>query len=75
MMEWLTHFSLHAPLPPTIWADWLKEGRAYIDPGSGSYILQLVIAGLVGGAFLIKNYWANIKTFFTNLFSRSKKDE
>lgn len=75
MMNWITTLLAHAPFPPSVWADWLKEGRAYIDPGSGSYILQLVIAGLVGGAFLLKSYWANIKTFFANLFSRSKKDQ
>lgn len=30
---------------------------AYLDPGSGSFILQILIASLVGGLFLVKTYW------------------
>ena len=37
----------------------------YIDPGSGSYLLQAIIAGLLGAAFWIKMSWQRIKTFFT----------
>jgi hypothetical protein len=37
----------------------------YLDPGSGSFILQLLIAGLLGGAFMIKVYWRKIKSIFT----------
>lgn len=37
---------------------------AYIDPGTGSYIVQVVIAGLLGALVSIRIYWARIKTFF-----------
>ena len=37
---------------------------AYIDPGTGSYILQVVIAGLLGALVSVRIYWARIKTFF-----------
>jgi hypothetical protein len=47
----------------------------YLDPGSGSYIFQLLIAALVGAMFLIKVYWRRIKAFFARLFSRGSKDE
>jgi len=47
---------------------------AYIDPGTGSYIIQIVIAGLVGGLFAIKMFWIRIKTFITSLFKK-KIDE
>jgi hypothetical protein len=33
----------------------------YIDLGSGSYIIQLVIAGFVGLTFSLKIYWKKIK--------------
>ena len=49
-----------------------KDAHAYLDPGSGSYLLQIVIAGLVGGLFTVKTFWFQIKTFVTNLFSRKK---
>ncbi|HUV35336.1 MAG TPA: hypothetical protein VMX58_00170 [Patescibacteria group bacterium] len=45
---------------------------AYIDPGTGSYILQIVIAGLVGAAFTLKLLWKRIQVFFSR--STSKKN-
>ncbi len=43
----------------------------YIDPGSGSYLVQVIIAAILAGWFWIKNYWVRIKAFFTN----KKKDD
>ncbi len=37
----------------------------YIDPGSGSYLVQVVVAALLGAAFWIKMSWHRIKTFFS----------
>ncbi len=53
------------------------NAHAYLDPGTGSYILQLIIAGLLGASLAVKIYWGNIKTFFSNLFSKgqSEKDD
>ena len=36
----------------------------YLDPGSGSYILQMLVAGLLGSVYAIKLYWAKIVNFF-----------
>ena len=46
---------------------------AYLDPGTGSYIFQLLIAGVVGLAFVIKVFWGRIKGFFGGLFSRDQE--
>ena len=43
---------------------------AYLDPGSGSYLLQLLAAGALGGLFVIKMSWSRIKGFFGRLFGR-----
>lgn len=48
------------------------NAHAYIDPGTGSYILQMVIAGLVGAAFTLKLLWKRIQVFFSR--STSKKN-
>lgn len=48
---------------------------AYLDPGSGSFIFQLLIGTLLGGLVAIKIYWKKIKSFFLNLFSRKKDEE
>lgn len=51
--------------------------EAYLDPGTGSYLLQIMVAALFGGAFIIKTWWRQIKDFITGLFSRKgdKKSE
>ena len=36
----------------------------YLDPGSGSIIFQLIIAGLVGAGFIIRAYWKKITGVF-----------
>lgn len=36
----------------------------YIDPGSGSYLLQAIIAAVLGAGFWIKMSWHRIKAFF-----------
>ncbi|OGO28812.1 MAG: hypothetical protein A2136_11420 [Chloroflexi bacterium RBG_16_54_11] len=46
--------------------------QAYLDPGSGSFLVQLLIAAVVGAGFLIKAYWKKIKSLFTR--SGSKKE-
>jgi len=46
---------------------------AYLDPGTGSFIFQLIIAALLGGLFAIKIFWKRIKIFLKNLFSKGKK--
>lgn len=42
----------------------------YIDPGSGSMIFQLLLAGILG----ILTFFKNIKYFVLSLFGK-KKDE
>jgi hypothetical protein len=48
------------------------NGLAYLDPGSGSFILQLLLASLLALLVLVKAYWQKIKTIFTRLFSKGK---
>jgi len=36
----------------------------YIDPGSGSYLVQAIIAAVLGIAFYFKTIWLKIKLFF-----------
>lgn len=50
-----------------------KRVYAYLDPGSGSFIFQLLIGALFGVSFAIKIYWRKIKNFFLNFFSRQRK--
>ena len=36
----------------------------YLDPGSGSFLIQLIIASLLGAAFVLRTSWSKIKSFF-----------
>ena len=45
----------------------------YIDPGSGSYIIQIIIAAFLGISVGLKLFWKKIKLFFQNLFSKNPK--
>jgi len=51
----------------------LLSGKAYLDPGSGSVLIQLLIAGLLGAAFILKASWSKIKAFLSR--SKTPKDE
>lgn len=53
----------------------LEKGHAYLDPGSGSFILQLLLAALLGAAFLVKVYWGKIKAFFGRVFSKKEREQ
>jgi hypothetical protein len=57
-------------MPFELLAPYLRPSL-YLDPGSGSFLIQLLIAALLGGAFAIKIYWKKIKL----LFSGKKAEE
>ncbi len=45
---------------------------AYIDPGSGSHLFQVLIAGLLAALYGIKVYWLRITGFVKQFFKKSK---
>jgi hypothetical protein len=49
------------------------SAAAYIDPGTGSYVLQIAIAFLVGLAFSIKVFWKRIVAFLKRTFAAKKE--
>lgn len=53
----------------------LQNVRDYIDPGTGSLMLQVLIGSLIGGLFLIKVFWSKMKVFFSSLFSKSTEGD
>ncbi len=60
----------------TVWGlVFAPPAYAYIDAGTGSYLFQLLIAGLFAGAFMIKMFWKSIKAFLKSRFSGLGKRE
>ncbi|HEX9870996.1 MAG TPA: hypothetical protein VGC99_20850 [Candidatus Tectomicrobia bacterium] len=46
----------------------------YLDPGSGSYLLQLLIAGALGALFALRIYWSRIKRTILSWFGRARDE-
>jgi len=40
-----------------------RNAYAYIDPGSGEYILQIMLAGLGGIFFFVVRFWSRLRIF------------
>ena len=51
--------------------NWHDE-RGYIDPGSFTMILQVLLAGLLAGLFMLKTFWHKVRHFVSALFSKNK---
>jgi hypothetical protein len=57
------------------WLTILSDKVAYLDPGSGSFLIQLAIAALVGMAVVFRSQWTKIKKFFGGKSSKSKEED
>lgn len=58
-------------------AGWARA-EAYIDPATGSYVLQMVIAGFLGALLALRLFWHRLVGAISSLFkgsSRSDRDE
>jgi hypothetical protein len=67
-----------AVIPTLVILPYLMAGQhvhPYIDPGTGSIVLQAVIGGLVAGLVAIGLFWKRVKAFLSGLFSRGRKQE
>jgi len=46
------------------------RASAYIDPGTGSYIFQVLLGAFLGMLFALKVFWRRMMQFFKGLFNR-----
>ena len=51
-----------------------RPAFAYVDPGTGGMLMQLLIGGLMGGLVLLKSSWQRIKGWFNRSGSADKGD-
>ncbi len=49
----------------------LSQDLAYLDPGSGSFLLQIILASILGALFVAKSYWNKLR----GLFHKPSQDE
>ena len=48
---------------------------AYLDPGTGSIILQAIIAFLAAASAVMSGFWKKIKTICSRVFSTKKREK
>ena len=47
---------------------------SYIDPGTGSFVIQVIIGVLFGVLYALKLFWGNILRFFKKLVAKNDSD-
>jgi hypothetical protein len=50
---------------------WTSPAHAYLDPATGSILLQGLLAGVAGALVVLRLYWTRVKTFFRRLLGRA----
>ena len=50
---------------------WIAPAYAYLDPATGSILLQGLIAGIAGLAVVLRLYWQRIKSLFRRILGQA----
>jgi hypothetical protein len=53
-------------------AGFSAAAHAYLDPGTGSILVQSLLAGIAGAVAVISLYWHRLKAFFVNMRKSSR---
>tara|TARA_Y100000590_G_C15657270_1_gene991137 strand:+ start:478 stop:684 length:207 start_codon:yes stop_codon:yes gene_type:complete len=56
----------------TFYLIFIDSAFAYLDPGSGNYIIQLIVAFFASIFVSVKIFWQKIKFFIYNLRNKKK---
>ncbi len=64
-MKMKSNFLFAAALCGLAWLAQSSPAYAYLDPGTGSIILQMVLGGVAGGLVVIRLYWARLKDWWS----------
>jgi hypothetical protein len=53
----------------------LNKDLAYLDPGSGSFLLQILLATLLASLLFMKTFWRKVFGFFKKPTSQDQNGE
>ena len=67
--RWMLHFRIIAIFLI------VTNAYAYLDPGTGSFILQAIIGFLAALSAGFLYYWTKVKNFFLKFFKKNHNDE
>lgn len=74
MMKYIRILTSSIILVLLLFSFFTDDSHAYLDPGTGSYIFQLIIAALFGVLLSIRIFWKNIKASFIKLSSKESSE-
>lgn len=60
----IRYFKKAAILCLAIWSIQISPAYAYMDPGTGSLLLQGLLGGIAGAAVFIRIYWHKLVSWF-----------
>lgn len=49
------------------------NAHAYVDPSTGSFVFQMVTAGVLGALFVVKSFWRQLKSAFGRLVGKPRR--
>jgi len=52
----------------------ISKAHAYLDPGTGSIILQAILGFIAAAATTISIYWEKFKSIINKILNKSNKD-
>jgi len=50
---------------------WIAPAHAYLDPATGSILLQGLIAGVAGLVVVLRLYWQRLKALFRRMLGQA----
>jgi len=53
----------------------VRQAHGYVDPGTGSYVLMTLLAGVLTLTYTLKIYWRHVAGFFRCKFGRRRSGE
>jgi hypothetical protein len=52
----------------------VENSYAYLDLGTGQYLLQMILAGFLATIFTLRMYWEKFTSFVKRIFTRKKAE-
>jgi hypothetical protein len=66
--------SLSAVIAGLCWVASAGHAQAYLDPGAGSFILQILIGSIAGGLVVLKLYWEKARSYVGGFLQQRSAD-
>ena len=71
----LTNMKLKISIYTVIFYLFANHANAYLDPGTGSILLQALIAAIAAVGAFFTFYWRKLKDFINKIFNNKNKNK